>query len=154
MALVLNAVAGARRAQRNNARSADVNRIAAGVNEYIASRNALPGDWEDIAGIVDPSNFGHYDPDATNAGNDSINNTNSWTATLPAAANKGEFTWAAVMGGTTWVAHATANLSADELVVVQRAGCSSTTTPVAGGIREMAIIYKLEGQTDSVCLEI
>ncbi len=59
MALVLNAVAGARRSQRNNARPADVNKIAAGVNQYIATRNALPEEWTDIQLIVDPGKFGH-----------------------------------------------------------------------------------------------
>ena len=61
MALVLNAVAGARRSQRNNARSADVNKVAAGINQYIATRNQLPANWVAIQQIVDPSKFGHYD---------------------------------------------------------------------------------------------
>ena len=74
MALVLNAVAGARRSQRNNARAADVNQVAAGVNQFIATRNELPEEWTDIQQIIDPTKFGHYDKSTANT-NASINPT-------------------------------------------------------------------------------
>ena len=153
MALVLNAVAGARRSQRNNARAADVNAVAAGVNQYIATRNALPPDWASIAAIVDPTKFGHYDKTDSNA-NTSINTEKGWLAARPNSADAGKFTWAALMGGATWQALVPAQIGEDEVVVVQKAGCSSNSVPAAGGIREMAIVYKLEGQTLPICLEI
>ena len=158
MALVLNAVAGARRSQRNNARAADVNQVAAGVNQFIASRNRLPATWTEISTIIDAGDkFGHYE--AT-----SINPQFSWIlTTTPATA--GDFP---VVGGgatptTPIVATATAlgpgdtnttANAADSVVVFQQAGCSSTSLLAQGGIREMAIVYRLEGQDTQVCIEI
>ena len=143
MALVLNAVAGARRSQRNNARAADVNQVAAGVNQYIATRNELPDTWGKISAIVDPDKFGHYEVSSINP-----------VSTV--ASKKGPINGTA--GNFIVWATATANdataLTADEIVVIRQAGCSSSTAYADGGIREMAIVYELEGQTDIVCLEI
>lgn len=197
MALVLNAVAGARRAQRNNARTNDVNQIASGVNQYIATRNRLPTNFGEITNIVDPTKFGHYEIS-------SINGAGSWIAGLPAplvtafcsiaghtsqadciqtgtwtttcsifpairttaalCTNPGVWTPAGTVGGFDWDArYATAPTgtdmdpstgNADHLVVINQASCSSTSQVAAGGIREVAIVYALEGQTDIVCLEI
>ena len=158
MALVLNAVAGARRSQRNNARAADVNQVAAGVNQFIASRNRLPADWSEISTIIDDGDkFGHYEAS-------SINPAASWITTGAPTAN-GDFP---VVGGgatptTAIVATATAlgpgdtnttTNAADSIVVFQQAGCSSTSLLAQGGIREMAIVYRLEGQGTQVCIEV
>ena len=84
MALVLNAVAGARRSQRNNARASDVNQVASAVNQYIATRNALPTEWSQISPIIDAGDkFGHFEPS-------SINPVTSW-GSLPATGNAGDF---------------------------------------------------------------
>ena len=194
MALVLNAVAGARRSQRNNARAADVNQIAAGVNQYIATRNALPENFSEISNIIDPDKFGHYDVS-------SVNNPGGWVANKPAPSTTGVCTPASA-GGTTVATNTQANcLSAtfasatpatgawtapsstgkfdwdsaygtvpmagtginmnpatgksDYLMVINEAGCASgNKLPEAGGIREVAIIYSLEGQSDLICLEV
>ena len=188
MALVLNAVAGARRSQRNNARAADVNQVAAGVNQFIASRNRLPATWTEISTIIDAGDkFGHYE--AT-----SINPQFSWNTSHPSA--DGAFT---VVGGTPGLpasvtVSATCNpvstpntqtgctaaggnwqlatttvaaplttagsigsseaAAADKVIVFQQAGCTTTSQIEQGGIREMAIVYKLEGQDAIVCLEV
>ena len=151
MALVLNAVAGARRSQRNNARSADVNQVAAAVNQYIATRNALPGTWGNIQTIIENGDkFGHYEP-----GN--INTTKIWDNTEPATT--GDFAWdtaytTAPTGGITGSNNDMAD-SADYIVVLAKAQCATgNKLPAAGGIREMAIVYKLEGQSDTICLEV
>ena len=148
MALVLNAVAGARRSQRNNARSADVNKVAAGINQYIATRNQLPANWVAIQQIVDPSKFGHYDKDIT-AANASINPVSA------SAIKKGPVTTITIFAvpDATTINTASA-LTEDEVVVMREASCVGTTSYKKGGIREMAILYKLEGQTDVSCLEI
>lgn len=156
MALVLNAVAGARRSQRNNARASDVNQVAAAVGQYIATRNALPGCWQDIATIADNGDkLGHYaKPTAVTACGTadtgvSINPVStSANPKGPANATLGDFPIpaAAPIGS--------ADLTEDEFVIMRQAECTNTTTYAKGGIREMAIIYKLEGQSDAVCLEI
>ena len=190
MALVLNAVAGARRSQRNNARAADVNTVAAGVNQYIATRNQLPEHFGEISGIVDTNKFGHYDVS-------SINSLASWAASVPSGSttagvctwstgtppaitpttsatciasmstvtpvagawitNIGVFAWnnAYTTGPATSVnMHPTTGKS-DYLMVINEAGCTgSAGAVVKGGIREVAIVYSLEGQTDLICLEI
>ena len=151
MALVLNAVAGARRSQRNNARAADVNQVAAGVNQYIATRNQLPVQWTDIQQIIDPSKFGHYDKDVTNA-NDSINPALSVSGTVPAA---GQFpTYTALGTAAANMIHFDEPSAADKIVVMRETGCTNTIDHEQGGIREMIILYKLEGQDNLVCLEI
>ena len=144
MALVLNAVAGARRSQRNNARAADVNAIAAGVNQYIATRNELPDTWAKISAIVDPTKFGHYEVSSINP--------------VSAAASKKGPTNGTAGNFVAWTTSALAldatALTEDEVVVIRQAGCSGTSAYADGGIREMAIVYKLEGQTNINCLEI
>ena len=188
MALVLNAVAGARRSQRNNARSADVNQIAAGVNQYIATRNELPVDWSKISGIVDSDKFGHYEPSSINKINSYITNfpsanelfvavgtgtgelnptttTNIATTTInnstTCVAAGGAFVSATVcntVGPTppTTAANQIGNATdgPDLVIVLRKAGCANTSTINQGGIREMAIVYKLEGQDKISCLEV
>ncbi len=173
MALVLNAVAGARRSQRNNARAADVNQVAAGINQYIATRNELPDQWTDIQQIIDPSKFGHYDK-ATNNTNTSINPADGFKTNAPSSSDKTEFvqvyTGTAPSGArinsnslpdpnnaTTGSIYQASNIkAADTLIVLKQAGCKSTGNGVVeqGGIREMAIVYRLEGQTAPICLEV
>ena len=158
MALVLNAVAGARKSQRNNARAADVNQVAAGVNQYIATRNALPTTFADIAEIIDPSKFGHYDKTPSNS-NDSINpaNVDKSSGNVAGRFIDGSATGAvltaptALVAGTIW---ADETAAADKVAVYIKTGCASTTAAEAGGIREMAIIYRLEGQDSVICLEV
>ena len=198
MALVLNAVAGARRSQRNNARSADVNQIAAGINQYIATRNRLPGTWVEISSLVG-SGFGHYDAtytpgtgscsDSTMAtsgtcvGNwdhdtdpltadiprvwtaiasasKSVNPQYSWSATDPSSG--GVFPTANITGTPPVVTPPTipntvlggSDPSAADKVVVWLQGACNGFQLEQGGIREVAIFYRLEGQDDPLCIEV
>ena len=196
MALVLNAVSGARRSQRNNARTADINQVAAAVNQYIAGRNQLPTDWEDIQNIVDDS-FGHYIFAPTNAGMNESIPAQGWAPTLPVAhggflevytgstaptngvsstatLNPQPTTQAACTGaGGTWTAgtpgtcgsatgpaQPTGNFGLDvpaaydQFHVFRKTSCIDSQTVGAGGIREMALVYRLEGQTELNCLEV
>ncbi len=162
MALVLNAVAGARRSQRNNARAADVNQVASGVNQFIATRNALPTAWIDIQQIIDPSKFGHYDK-VTGITNASINPLKSWNDTHPATAtNATKFidasgfviTGVAANGTGASIGSTTVASAADKVVVFTEASCVGTDKVGPGGIREMAIAYRLEGQDSIICLEV
>ena len=197
MALVLNAVAGARRSQRNNARSADVNQVASAINQYIATRNRLPSTWVEISPIVDDG-FGHYDatytpgsgscsdPAMTTIGtctgnwdHDGITTTPqvprawtaiastsksiapqfSWSATDPATA--GVFPTLATTGSVTPPTTPTSAIggsdasAADKVVVWLRGACSDNNLQLEqGGIREVAIFYRLEGQDEPICIEI
>ena len=198
MALVLNAVAGARRSQRNNARSADVNQIAAGINQYIGTRNDLPQNWGDISPIID-SAFGHYDPGAnttsstsyhcagsgyslttanppqcddgmgsivaavattnTTTTTESINPIGAWNGidptsggVFPTVSTTGQVTPpttpSTVLGGSDASA-------ADKVVVWLRGACSDDNLKLEqGGIREVAIFYRLEGQDSPLCIEV
>ena len=166
MALVLNAVAGARRSQRNNARSSDVNLVVAAVNQYIASRNKLPGQWSDINTIVETDKFGHY---STNPIPASTATTNMgvvgaagsfWTSETSSTTNPTTLTTiatrlSAVLHNSTPVGWGTdVPSSYDQFHLVQKVGCNADKTDmVSGGIREMAILYRLEGQ-DITCQEV
>ena len=170
MALVLNAVAGARRSQRNNARAADVNHMAAAVNQYIATRNKLPTKVSHIASILENGDkFGHYakitcttatPPVCTSP---SINEAKSWDLNSPAT--DGDFhdtsghgmPVAAHQAGTVGDATSAAASAAasDKVVILIKAACSGNEGKVdAGGIREMAIVYRLEGQDKTICIGI
>ena len=199
MALVLNAVAGARRSQRNNARSADVNAIAAGVNQYIATRNAIPTNLRDIATILENGDkFGHYDGISCTTAtppvctSDSINDANAWGPNSPGAGviptpaashsantigisgsscsivatpahNQAACTAPAV--GGTWITNTgspptTGTIGGsgadafDHVVIIQQAACANNQTIASGGLREMVITYRLEGQDAISCLEV
>ena len=201
MALVLNAVAGARRSQRNNARTADVNQVAAAVNSYIAIRNKLPLGWGDINTIVDDA-FGHYDAGATTsttpavpascttpaagwiAGNtathtnanctsgftaavpagtttntNSINPAGSWDSGSPAQGGNfpqlNNITTPTLPTASGTIGDPNNGSAADMIVVLRKAKCTANNLRVdQGGIREMAIVYKLEGQDAPICLEV
>ena len=147
MALVLNAVAGARRSQRNNARSADISQLAGGINQYIANNNALPDEFTDIDQLV---KLGHY----TDA---EINAQASWFTLIPATL--GEFEWkpayttAPVNGTGPLMTAMGATNTADNVVIAQKAKCDGAQL-AAAGIREMAIAYYLEGQDTMNCIEV
>ena len=137
---------------RNNARAADVNQVASGVNQYIATRNALPVQWTDIQQIIDPSKFGHYDKDATNA-NTSINPANVVGTSSNSAGQFPKYTALAAVA-TTGMIHFDEPAAVDKMVVMRETGCTNTTTPEQGSLRQMAILYRLEGQDDIICLEV
>ena len=152
MALVLNAVSGARRSQRNNARIADIGVVATAVNNYYGSRNALPAASTDIEELL-IGELAYYEDAATtdirdlfvaNAFNANSNNVGAFS-TFGTAATAGQ----TAAGG------ALAALDEDHMGLVRQAGCDTTfANLVDGGIREMALVYNLEGQTGVVCREI
>ena len=139
----------------NNTRAADINQIAASVNQYIATHNTLPTTWADIATTTTINNgdvLDHYEAS-------SINPANSWTATTPTTA--GDFIDAsgfAAAGATptttTGALGAAEEAAADKVVIFYKAGCVDTDKVGPGGIREMAIAYRLEGRPSIICLEI
>ena len=143
MALVLNAVVGARRSQRNNARTSDISQLVGAINQYIGSQNKPP------TNISDFTKLGHYDEAQINSGA-------SWITGFPSGA-----------GVTTWdAAYDTAPASSvnmypgdgqsDYVTIINQGGCNTAADPIeAGGIRQMAIVYSLEGQgNDFFCLEV
>ena len=149
MALVLNAVAGARRSQRNNARNADVSSLASAINQYIATRNQLPANVAAIKSIADDfTKLGHYDEAQINA-------VGSWASMKPAA---GSFAWDTAFdtAPTNSVNIHPTQGKADYIVVINKGNCSDDVVdPVTGGgIREVAIVYSLEGQDSIFCLEV
>ena len=50
--------------------------------------------------------------------------------------------------------HAADTAAADKIVVMRQTGCNGSNAIEQGGIREMAILYRLEGQNDIICLEV
>ena len=148
MALVLNAVAGARRSQRNNARTSDISQIAGAINQYIANNTKLPDEFADIDQLV---KLGHY----TLA---EINTENGWITAVPAAL--GEFKYniaytSVPVAGKTMLEGDPLN-TADHILISNKAKCSAAgdNKLAAAGIREVAIAYWLEGQDKMNCLEI
>ena len=105
MALVLNAVSGARRSQRNNARIADIGAIAAAVNQYYGARNSLPPDVAAFAGGLE-DNLAYY-PDGTTAIIGTLFPASAFHATTSNAAG-GFTTWGGrqcVWGIRWWNSH-------------------------------------------------
>ena len=207
MALVLNAVAGARRSQRNNARTADVSQLASAINQYIGAYNEIPSNWGEISPLID--SFGHYDSSASSSIGCSIATrttssdctaTGTWDSTLltcsitarttssdcTATGTWGTITttksvnpakslngtdptsggvFISVSGGPTTpqdVANGIgakgsttgATEAADKVVVLQKTSCTASNQIEKGSIREMAILYRLEGQDTVFCIEV
>ena len=165
MALVLNAVSGARRSQRNNARTADVGTIVAAINNYYGSRNDLP----DLASDIDESLVGelayYTDTDATAVA--AIFAINAYKAAKPSI-NGTFLTWDGIGTAANALGVAADNTPTagtgtqitedggeDIMVIIKQASCSTDFSEVEdGGIREMAIVYRLEGQAEILCREI
>ena len=158
MALVLNAVQGARRSQRNNARVADVGSVAAAANQYYGSRNTLP---DTTADIDDPlfNQLAYYAPDNNAAAIQGIFVAAAWHANSNVAGAFPE----AIAGATNAAgdvavgaqAVPAAALTTDALSLVRQAACNDEFSEIeVGGIREMVIVYRLEGQDGVVCREI
>ena len=143
LSLVLIAsVAGAREAQRNNARVADVNQIAAGVSQYIHTRNAHPESLSDIEPLLSLE-LSYYGSEG---------NINPADASGPGGNEAGAFPLAPVDPTS-----GNPNVFSSEVVIVWRqAACTGyqSNQIVAGGIREMAILYQLEGHDVPTCLEV
>ena len=129
MALVLNAVAGARRSQRNNARVADVGTITGAINDYVANRNALPTEWANIDNTVEDLN--QYQRDISLPG--FVFQAGLWEGNKPA--NPGEFLeWGtASTNGTIANAPATTTTIPIGTCPVGQTVDTSTTPPTCSG---------------------
>ena len=182
MALVLNAVAGARRSQRNNARTADVSQLASAINQYIGAYNKIPSNWGEISPLID--SFGHYDSSASSSIGCNITTrttssdctaTGTWGTTTTKSVNPAKSlngvdptsggVFISVSGGPTTpqdVANGIgakgsttgATEAADKVVVLQKTSCTASNQIEKGSIREMAILYRLEGQGTVFCIEV
>ncbi len=135
-------------ATRNNTRLADVNQIASAINQYIATSNALPASWSEIEPLI--YDLSVYQPDR-------INGAGAWTD----GSTAGEFIDLSAVGdldqtqaaGGVKLASDDAD-AVDYLMVFRKAACSADSQSlVAGNIRQIAIVYKLEGQGTN-CLEV
>lgn len=156
MALVLNAVQGARRAQRNTNRQADVSALTGAASQFSTNRNRLPADatalsTSDLAQFLPENKLAHY-PEGnivieglagvTIGGN--INGDP--TASVPAELDN--------VGGDD---------NNDNVLILTQAECVAqdvVRTGLAntlinnGGVREMVIVWTLEGDPNAYCREI
>ena len=145
--------------ERDAARSSDISQIVAAINGYITNNNALPTAWSDIAGTID--DLSHYDDSATD--NTSVNPVNSVTASTPATA--GDFEAGPATAAFPVKVHTGTDTSAvagaeDLIIIYREAKCDTATTPgqgtkvIAGSLRLMAIVYKLETSNLVTCQNI
>ena len=135
-------------ATRNATRIADVSQIAGGINQYIANRNALPTSWSEI----EPLTYGLsvYQPDRINAAGAWADNSTAGEFIDLSAVGDLDQTQAA---GGVKLASDDAD-AVDYLMVFRKAACNNANQSlVAGSIRQIAIVYKLEGQGTN-CLEV
>ena len=159
--LINSAVPAAQVSQRNDSRASDVNSIVAGINGYIATHNKLPDGWSDLADFIGPSELNHYQAA-------DINPPGALNGSLPAPAGAGQFNLGVAgliednpdspgsysFGTNAGSLGAAEPAAADKLVVLKQAGCSPSGSIVAGGLRQVAIAYRLEDQSQTSCLEI
>ena len=135
---------------RNNTRAADVNLIASAINQFIANRNALPASWSEIEPLVG-SHLAFYQPDKINAAG--AWGDNSVAGEFVDLSTVGDLNETQAAGGVK-LASDDADAS-DYLMVFRKAGCSGSGQSLqAAGIREITIVYKLEGQANVICLEV
>ena len=156
MALVLNAVQGARRSQRNLNRKADVSAIAGAVNQYNANRNKLPAIWGDLSAFITDDDLAHYKTANINAAQAVTAGIGGFVVLV------GQFQdlSAATIGTAAFVDDDTR----DRVVIFRGAECvaNQTTSLTAGfntlvdngSIRQMIAIYSLEGDDVYFCTEL
>lgn len=137
--------------QRNTQRRADIVQITSAVNDYISTRNQLPGSYSDIAPQLDsrPPGLEHYQPD-------DINPAQSLNQSTPA--QDGDFPTHTPLADTplSWMIHHDGDGSEVDIVVVMlEASCSDESDqPDPAGIRQLVVLYRLEGQTEVVCQDV
>ena len=132
--------------QRDTDRQADVNRIASAINQFIATRNALPASWSEIEPMVYGLAF--YQPDKINAAG--AWGDNSVAGEFIDISTVGDLNETQTAGGVK-LASDDADAS-DYLMVFRRGGCNNSDQALqAAGVREVAIVYKLEGQDNAIC---
>ena len=157
MALVLNAVQGARRSQRNTNRQADVSALTGAASQFSTNRNDLPDDnaglvGSDLEQFLDEDKLAHY-PGA-----------NIDIETLAGVTIAGEFDNTPVAVPAE-VAQVSTDANADSVVILTQAECVAQDVPNAngsdlvdlinnGGVREMVIVWTLEGDPNIFCREI
>ena len=178
MALVLNAVAGARRSQRNNARVADIGTITGAVNDYIANRNALPTEWGNIDNTIEDLNQYVVGGDGTSAANalgitlltkglaagdhpyiaaipGTSGATPNFSVDFPAASNPLVAAAPATPAATSIWGADTHEDRHDKITIIQSAKCNAANDGIEyGGLRRIVILYKLEGQDGITCRDI
>ena len=134
--------------QRDASRQADVNQIAAGINQFVATQNALPTNWTQLEPLV--QFLDTYQPSMINA-------ADAWAA----GSTAGEFIDLSTVGdldqtqslGGLKLAGDDAD-APDHLMIFRQAACSDDRQSlVVGNSRQVVIAYKLEGQGFN-CLDI
>ena len=147
----------AHKSERNNARKADINIIANAANHYLATTNQHPERWTDIAPTVDKA-LGHYSASASY--NQSINLAGSWGSQpttdgdFPTASDDLAITPDRPAIASTGRLFGDSLEAVDLLLIIRQAACSDEGLIDSSAIRSMAIIYRLEGQDDIICLEV
>lgn len=130
--------------QRDSNRQADFNQIVQQINNYIATRNALPNNWSDIEPLLD-TNLKHFSAAR-------INTPGSWDGSaLPAVA--GDFSWSDGYINPPADDAAINHSQSNNLLIIKSARCNDGLV-TRGGLRTIIIIYRLESQEQAICAEI
>lgn len=142
----------AARSAENNLRIADVGEIAAAANQYMSNQNALPESWAEIAPFLDHGGSlqVYYETD--------INPANSLNESVPAEPGSFPVYSPLAEEPSLGMIHHDDPVTAgnsDIVVVLREAACNDDNSwPVSAGVREMAILYRLDGQTGISCREV
>ena len=163
--LVLNAATESQQSQSSSARLADIDVITQAVDEYLGATNQPPKHWDDLAPLIGES-LQHYE--ARGSYNQSINLAGSWDS-LPT--RDGDILIAGEGGlgiDPAWPENTTSGRLFDDnreavdlLLTVSQAGCNYSDQVSSRGLlysdvepQSIAIIYWLEGRSETSCLEI
>lgn len=150
IALIISAVGGARRSQRNNARTADISRITTGIAQYIATRNRLPTEVSQFKTWAELDNLAQYvEADINPASSSSSKKGPVFQANGSSAHADGH------IGKAASTVIGVDDLSVDEIVLIADAKCDpNLVSYLKGSKRRMAIVFKLEGADETSCIEI
>ena len=137
---------------------------------YITNNNDLPDTWLQVRDTID--SLSHYDKgSSTTAGSgsdvsDSVNVEGKAITNFPASGNSEKFTPTDIFGltgmtssGRILILGNATDPDEDLLFIISQAKCDDAATPttgkiVGGGLRQMAIIYKLETNDQIACQNI
>ena len=167
LVLALRFIPTLQKKNRDTARSSDISQIVAAINGYITNNNGLPDEWGDVRDTID--SLSHYDKGTSTTASNSVNVANTASNARPTTTNEESFNWTHLFSTTTAQdvflnAGTTYNLgdvNEDLIMIIAEAKCEVTATTGVktgkveqGGLRQMAISYKLETNDQVACQDI
>lgn len=134
-------------AARNNQRHLDVAKVMGLLRQTIGGDGQIPAGWSDLSPRLDRDGLGLYDQAQINS------QAPDWLVGLKAG-DLIDFAAASSYHPVPRLDELTAAIGPDQILIFSQAACNWDNNGLeAGGRRDLAVAYRLEGQADLVCVD-